>query len=257
MTDAIVARNVVVRLGGRAVLDGLNLSVHAGESLVIAGPSGCGKSVFLKTILRLLEPAAGEILIEGRDILKMTDREFLALRTRIGMVFQSPALFDSMTVWENVGFFLLNHTDLPADEVRRRVSASLEAVGLPGIEDKLPEELSGGMKRRVSIARALIGKPSILLYDEPTTGLDPITSASIAGLMREIHRREGATTVAVTHDVQLAARLADRIALISNGRIEELGTFEELKRTSRNPLILSYLEAEEREEAGNAKPSHP
>jgi phospholipid/cholesterol/gamma-HCH transport system ATP-binding protein len=255
MVDAIEVRDLAVELAGRRVLDGLTLSVRTGESLVIAGPSGCGKSVFLKTVLRLIEPVAGEIFIEGKNILRMTEREFRELRTRIGMVFQSPALFDSMTVWENVGFFLLNHTGMPVEEVRRRVAESLNDVGLAGIEEKMPEELSGGMKRRVSIARVLIGKPSIIFYDEPTTGLDPITSAHIAGLMREIHLRQRATTVTVTHDVQLAARVADRIALIGGGRIEESGTFEELKRASRNPLILSYLEAEERE-AGNAKPSH-
>ncbi len=255
MADAIAVRNLVVELGGKRVLDGLNLRVQTGESVVIAGPSGCGKSVFLKTVLGLIQPASGEILIDGKDILRLPEREFLALRSRIGMVFQSPALFDSMTVWENVGFFLLNHTDLSVEKVRRRVTESLASVGLSGIEDTLPEHLSGGMKRRVSIARVLIGKPSIIFYDEPTTGLDPITSATIAGLMRQIHERDRATTVTVTHDVQLAARVADRIALVGGGRIEEEGTFEELKRTSRNPLILSYLEAEERE-ASHAKPSH-
>ncbi len=239
----IEVKNLTVILGEKTILKDISLQVLPGESLVIAGPSGCGKSVFLKTVLGLMEPAGGEIFFEGKNLATMTPEEKLHLHQKIAMVFQNSALFDSMTVWENVGFSLLYHTFLPEEKIKERVKEALQAVGLRGIEEKMPEQLSGGMRKRVAIARALINQPKVLFYDEPTTGLDPVTSENITRLMLDIHSRYATTDITVTHDVKLAARIAQRIVLLNNGVIEETGTFEELARHSNNPLIRSYLEA--------------
>ncbi|HPP11518.1 MAG TPA: ATP-binding cassette domain-containing protein [bacterium] len=236
-------RNLTVRLEGKTILNNISLKVIPGESLVIAGPSGCGKSVFLKSILGLIEPTGGEIFFEGQNVREMTPEQREQFHQKIEMVFQNSALFDSMTVWENVGFFLLYHTHLSEEEIRQRVKEALKAVGLEGIEEKMPEQLSGGMRKRVAIARALISQPRMLFYDEPTTGLDPVTSKHITRLMMEIHSRYGTTDITVTHDVKLAARIAQRIVLLGNGRIEEMGSFEQLRLHSQHPLIRSYLEA--------------
>jgi phospholipid/cholesterol/gamma-HCH transport system ATP-binding protein len=239
----IEVRDLQVRLEEKLVLDGVNLAVQKGESLVIAGPSGCGKSVFLKTVLGLMPAESGAIFIKGRNVLEMNQAQLLKLRERIGMVFQNSALFDSLTIWENVGFFSLYHSRLAEKEIKTQACQALAGVGLAGVEDLRPEQLSGGMKKRASIARALFSRPEILFYDEPTTGLDPITSENITRLTMDIHRRLGTTDITVTHDVKLAGRIADRIALLENGKVEEVGTFEELRKVSRSPLIKSYLEA--------------
>jgi len=239
----IEVRNLTVILEGKTILKDISLQVLPGESLVIAGPSGCGKSVFLKTVLGLIEPAGGEIFFEGKNLATMAPEEKLQLHQKIAMVFQNSALFDSMTVWENVGFSLLYHTFLSEEKIREKVKEALQAVGLKGIEEKMPEQLSGGMRKRVAIARALINQPEVLFYDEPTTGLDPVTSENITKLMLDIHSRYATTDITVTHDVKLATRIAQRIVLLNNGVIEETGTFEELARHSKNQLIRSYLEA--------------
>jgi len=247
----IEIRNLKVRFENKIVLNGVNLGVKKGESLVIVGPSGCGKTVFLKTILGLIRAEEGQIIIDGKDILKCDENEILEIRKKIGMVFQSSALFDSLSVWENVGFSLLYHSELKEEEIKERVREVLKAVKLEGIENLMPEELSGGMKKRVAIARTLISKPQILFYDEPTTGLDPITSESITQLIKEIHEKFGTTDLTVTHDVKLAWSIAERIALLEDGKISEIGTFEELKRKSQNLLIKSFVEMEGRYEKKN------
>lgn len=239
----IKVENLRVRLKEKLVLDKVNLTIKRGESLVIAGPSGCGKTIFLKTILGLVPAETGIILIENQDVLKLNRAEMLKLREKIGMVFQNSALFDSLTIWENVGFFSLYHSHLSEKEIRTRAVEALANVGLVGVEDLRPEQLSGGMKKRAAIARALFSQPKILFYDEPTTGLDPITSENITHLMKDIHQRLGTTEITVTHDVKLASRIADRIALLEEGKVEEVGTFEDLKRTSQSPLIKNYLTA--------------
>lgn len=242
MEKIIKVKNLVVELGGKRVLDGLNIEINEGESIVIVGSSGCGKTVLIKTILGLIDAEEGEIYIFGRNILKIPEEEVLKIKKKIGMVFQNSALFDSMNVWQNVGFYYLYHTDMREEEVKEKVRKALESVGLKDVEELMPEQLSGGMKKRVSIARALISEPEILFYDEPTTGLDPITSESITKLMKEIHEKFKTTTITVSHDVKLASIISDRIALLENGKIAEIGTFEELRGKSENPLIKSFVE---------------
>ncbi|HNS31701.1 MAG TPA: ATP-binding cassette domain-containing protein [bacterium] len=242
MDNIIKVRNLRVSLNGTEVLKGINLDVVKGESLVIVGSSGCGKSVLLKTILNLIGKDDGQIYLFGEDTGKMDEKKVMETRSRIGMVFQNSALLDSLSVWENVGFYYLYHTDYSEEKIKGMAVDILRDVGMEGVENLLPEHLSGGMKKRVSVARALISKPEILFYDEPTTGLDPITSESITGLIRSIHARFKTTDITVTHDVKLASRISDRIALIDGGVIEDLGSFEELKMTSRNPIVRSFID---------------
>jgi len=242
MEEIIKVENLKVDFEGKRVLDGVNIGINEGESIVIVGSSGCGKTVLLKTILGLIQPVEGEIYIFGKNILKTPEEEVLKIRKEIGMVFQNSALFDSMNVWQNVGFYYLYHTEMKEEKIREKVRKVLKDVELENVEELMPEQLSGGMKKRVSIARALISEPKILFYDEPTTGLDPITSESITRLMKDIHRKFKTTTITVTHDVKLASVISDRIALLENGKIAEVGTFEELRRKSTNPLIRSFVE---------------
>ncbi|MCX8081854.1 MAG: ATP-binding cassette domain-containing protein [bacterium] len=241
MENIISLKNVRVRLNSSDVLKGLNLDVKQGESLVIVGSSGCGKTVLLKTILGLIPVIEGDIYLFGEKLNGATKSKIMDLRRRVGMVFQSSALFDSLTVWENVGFYYLNHTDMKEQDVRTLAVDILKEVEMDDFSDFLPEQLSGGMKKRVSIARALISKPEIVFYDEPTTGLDPIMAESITKLIMDMHKKFKTTNITVTHDIKLAYLISDRIALINNGTIEEIGTFEELKYKSKNPLIRSFL----------------
>jgi len=242
MEGIISLRNVRVRLNSTEVLKGINLEVKQGESLVIVGSSGCGKTVLLKTILGLIPITEGEIYLFGEKINGAPKSKIMELRSRVGMVFQSSALFDSLTVWENVGFYYLNHSTLTDEKIRSLVRDILKDVGMDGFDEFLPEQLSGGMKKRVSIARALISKPEIIFYDEPTTGLDPIMAESITQLLIDMHKKFKTTDITVTHDIKLAAHISDRIALIDNGTIEELGTFEDLRQKSQSPLIRSFME---------------
>ncbi|HPP29317.1 MAG TPA: ATP-binding cassette domain-containing protein [bacterium] len=250
MESVINLRDVKVSLNSNDVLKGINLDVKQGESLVIVGSSGCGKTVLLKTILGLIPITGGDIYLFGEKINGAPKSKIMELRSRVGMVFQSSALFDSLTVWENVGFYYLNHSDMTDEQIRTLAIEILKDVGMDGFEDFLPEQLSGGMKKRVSIARALISKPEIIFYDEPTTGLDPIMAESITELMMDMHKKFKTTDITVTHDIKLASLISDRIALIENGAIEEIGTFEELRKKSKNPLIRSFLVMEGTNEKG-------
>ena len=217
--------------GDTPVLCGVELSVMDGETLVVLGPSGCGKSVLLKHVIGLLKPDRGSILVGGKDITNASGAELNEIRKSFGMVFQGAALFDSMTVGENVGLPLREHRRLQGAELERLVEANLALVGLEGISDLRPSEISGGMKKRVALARAIALDPDIILYDEPTTGLDPLNANVINRLIARLQGDIGRTSVIVTHDVESAFYLGDQIALLSDGRVRALGTPEELKNS--------------------------
>ena len=214
------------------VLINLNLTVDKGKTTVIIGRSGCGKSVLLKHIMGLIRPDEGRILIDNQDIAEFNEQKLNSLRLRMGMLFQGGALFDSLTVGENVGFALIEHQRLNQTEVTKRVRESLATVGLLGIENLMPSELSGGMKKRVALARAICMKPEIILYDEPTTGVDPITADIINELIKNLHDKLNVTSIAVTHDMKSAYKIADRIAMLYQGRIIACGTAEEISNTT-------------------------
>lgn len=224
----------------RVVLDGVTLSIPAGRTTVIIGPSGVGKSVFLKLLIGLIAPDSGEILVEGQDITRLSERELYALRRRIGMLFQDGALFDSLTVGENVAFPLRRHTRMSEDEIAGVVAEKLQAVGLPGTEERMPSELSGGMRKRVGLARAIALDPDIVLFDEPNSGLDPMTSDAIDALIVEMRRKLGKTFVVISHDIVGTFRVADRIAMLYGGRLIAHGTPEELRR-STDPIVRRFL----------------
>ena len=223
---------------GREVLAGLNFDVKPGEIFVIMGPSGSGKSVLLKHIIGLEEPDEGEILIEGQPI---QSPEVMA-KYRMAMVFQSGALFNSLNVGENVGLYLVEHRLKPPEEISRIVAESLEVVGLKGTEGKMPSELSGGMKKRVAIARALVVEPQLILYDEPTSELDPLSSVVIAEEIVHLNQRISVTSLVVSHDRDLAFGVANRIAVIQEGRILTIGTPDEVKRNA-DPKVKEFLNA--------------
>jgi phospholipid/cholesterol/gamma-HCH transport system ATP-binding protein len=227
--------------GERKVLDDMSLDVQRGESVVIVGGSGTGKSVTLKHIIGLLHPDRGNVIIDGIDITQLGAREANDFRRRFGMAFQEGALFDSMSVFENIAFPLRRHTKMKEAEIRHRVEECLDQVHLPGVEKKRPSELSGGMRRRVGFARAISLKPEILLFDEPTTGLDPVISAVIAELIVEMDRTLKVTTVTITHDMKVAFAIADRVAMLYKGRIIEQGSPAEFQR-STNPIVQQFIE---------------
>ena len=237
----IEVRDLKKRFGTHPILDGVSFRIEKGESVVIIGRSGGGKSVLLKHLIGLLKPDAGQVLIEGEDIVHMNERELLRVRHKFGMLFQSAALFDSMTVAENVGFAFRRDRSLPEKEIRRKVAEVLEMVDLPGTEDKKPSELSGGMKKRVGLARAIIYQPRIVLYDEPTTGLDPMVSDSIDQLILRVRDRLDVTTVVVTHDMRSTRRLGQRILMLHNQRIYATGTPDEIFN-SQDPVVRRFIE---------------
>jgi phospholipid/cholesterol/gamma-HCH transport system ATP-binding protein len=226
---------------GRQVLKDMTIAVERGESLVIVGGSGTGKSVTLKHIIGLLRPDRGRVVIDGHDLTKMRDVELNHFRRRFGMAFQEGALFDSMSVFENIAFPLRRHTKMSEAEIRTRVEECLDDVHLHGVDGKKPSELSGGMRRRVGFARAISLKPEILLFDEPTTGLDPVISDVVAELIREMDKKMGTTTVTITHDMKVAFKIADRVAMLYEGRIIEEGTPAEFQ-TSSNPFVRQFIE---------------
>ncbi len=226
--------------GSNHVLRGVNLRIETGESMVIIGGSGTGKSVILKHIIGLMRPDSGRVVIDEVDLLSLSDKDLSEFRKRFGMLFQGAALFDSLSVWENVGFGLIEHTPLSTEKVREIARQKLTMVGLKGIEDRMPADLSGGMKKRVGLARAIAMDPKIILYDEPTTGLDPIMSDVINSLIRDLDERLSVTSVTITHDMKSAYRIADRIAMLYEGKILEVGTPDEI-RNSPNPIVQQFI----------------
>ena len=227
--------------GAKRVLDGVNLEIERGKITVIIGRSGEGKSVLIKHIIGLLRPDEGQIFLEGQEITAMKEKEFNEVRKRFGMLFQGAALFDSMTVGQNVGFPLKEHTDLSDEDVMKVVGEKLRRVGLTGVENLMPAELSGGMKKRVGLARAIVMDPEIVLFDEPTAGLDPIMSDSIADLVLDTQRSLKTTYILITHDIPFTYKIADKIAMLHEGRIVQEGTVEEMKRNP-DPIIRQFLE---------------
>ncbi len=226
--------------GDLQVLRGLSLSVEKGESMTVIGGSGSGKSVLLKHIIGLLFPDRGRVIVGGQELNKLDEYGLNELRKKFGMLFQGAALFDSLTVWENVGFSLKQHTKLSDKEIRKVATDKLALVGLKDIEDKMPADLSGGMKKRVGLARAIAMNAEIILYDEPTTGLDPISADSINDLIVDLRKKLGVTSVAITHDMQSAYKISDRIAMLYKGEIQEIGTPEQIKNTV-NPIVRQFI----------------
>ncbi|RIL03479.1 MAG: ABC transporter ATP-binding protein [Proteobacteria bacterium] len=226
---------------GKPVLRGVDLAIARGETFTILGGSGSGKSVCLKHVIGLLRPDRGRIAVLGTDVGRLRETEWVAIRRRCGMVFQGAALFDSLSVHENVAYPLRQHQDLPEPRVRARVAECLEAVGLPGVEAMLPAELSGGMRKRVGVARAIALEPELVLYDEPTTGLDPANARRIAELIAELNRRLHVTSVVVTHDLDLCFAVSDRLGLLKGGRIAACGSVDEM-RASEHPDVRAFFE---------------
>lgn len=227
--------------GNNKVLDGADLEIKTGETMVVIGGSGVGKSVLIKHVIGLLKPDSGKVLVDGVEVGKLNGQEMDKLRRKFGMLFQYAALFDSLTVGENVGFALTQHTNWTPGKILEKVKEKLEMVGLPGVENMMPSELSGGMKKRVGLARAISMEPEILLYDEPTTGLDPIMADVINHLIVEMSRKLHCTSVVITHDMVSANKIADRIAMLYNGKIIEVGTPDQIM-FSQNPKVREFVE---------------
>lgn len=233
-------KNLVKKFGSRSVLNGISLKVKKGEILFVLGTSGTGKSVLLKNIVGLMNPDEGEIWIDGEEVSKFTEDQYFAIRKKCGMVFQHPALFDSLTVFENVAFGLRHHFDFPEDLIQAKVQNALRLVHLQGIENKLPAQISYGMQKRVSLARTVALEPSILLFDEPTTGLDPVTTTAVNQLIYDLSREMRTTSIVVSHDMNCALSIADRIVVLDKGEIVALGTPDELKK-SPIALVKDFL----------------
>jgi phospholipid/cholesterol/gamma-HCH transport system ATP-binding protein len=240
IVNVIQLMDIHKNFNGKKVLDGVNLNVRKSELLAIIGPSGCGKSTILRLIIGLFQPTSGEIVVKDKNIVNIDKDELIDLRKHIGMVFQSSALFDSLSVGENVAFGLREHSNMPEPKINETVATKLKLVGLDGAADLMPSELSGGMQKRVSLARALATDPEIILYDEPTTGLDPIMATSIEDLIIDLHKKLGTSAIVVTHQLSTVYRIADRIVMLHNGKIIEAGTPEETKK-SDNPIIKQFI----------------
>lgn len=245
MAEAVISlRQLNITFGTHTVLDNIDLDVYKGETLAVLGPSGTGKSTVLRSMIGLLEPNGGQILIQGEDVSGLDEDGWNRLRMKMGMVFQYSALFDFLTVGENVAFGLRQHTDKSNEEIQGIVTQMLDLVGLPGTQDLYPAELSGGMKKRVGLARAIAVNPEIVLYDEPTAGLDPIMSRNISRLIKKTQEQLHVTSVLVTHDMQSAFYAADRVAMLYEGHIVAIGTAEEMKN-STNPIVKAFIEGRE------------
>jgi len=237
----IEVRDLTKSFGAQLVLDSIAFKIENGESVAIIGRSGSGKSVLLKHLIGLLQPDGGEVLIDGENIVPMNERQLLRLRRKFGMLFQGAALFDSMTVAENVAFGLRRYEHLTEEEIGQRVAGALKTVDLPGTENKKPAELSGGMRKRVGLARAIIYEPQIVLYDEPTTGLDPIVSDSIDQLMVRVRDQLKVTTVVVTHDMRTARRIGQRVLMLHDKKIYASGTADEIF-ASQDPVVRQFID---------------
>jgi len=225
----------------KEVHKGLSLSILKGENITVLGGSGSGKSVLLKEITGLLKPDSGDVIVEGESIIGMSEAELVNVRKKMGMLFQGAALFDSLSVYENIAYPLRENTNFPEDKIAEIVAKNLQNVGLPGIEDKMPADLSGGMKKRVGLARALAMNPKILLYDEPTTGLDPPNISRINQLIRYMQAQFGITGVIITHDVASAFEISDRVAFLCEGKIVFTGTVEEARNTKIR-VLRNFIE---------------
>src|SRR5215467_5058166 len=236
----IVVRSLAKKIGQQEILRGVNLEVRTGETLAIIGRSGGGKSVLLKHLVGLMEPNSGEIWIQGQNIIGMTERQLGEIRKKVGILFQGGALFDSMTVADNIAFPLREAGERDSKALREKVRQMLEVMEMEGQEEKMPESLSGGMKKRVGLARAIIRQPSCVLYDEPTAGLDPVVADSINHLIRRLQAHFGITSLVVTHDMKSAFDLADHIAYLHEGRVYFYGTPNELQK-STDRLIQDFL----------------
>lgn len=237
----IEIRNLKKTFGSKPVLRGVNLDIQKGESQIIIGRSGCGKSVLLKHIIGLVKPDAGQIYVDGEEVTHATTRDLYRMRRKFGMLFQGAALFDSMTVGENVALGVREHRMFDEAEVERRVAEKLELVRLPNTQHLKPAELSGGMKKRVGLARALMMDPEFVLYDEPTTGLDPITSDAINDLIIECNQQLGVTSIVVTHDMTSAYKVGNRFAMLHDGEVIFTGTTDEVRRTN-HPVVKQFIE---------------
>jgi len=238
----IELRDLAKAFGAKAVFDGLSLSIRRGETLTILGASGSGKSVLLKTIIGLVEPDRGSVFVDGQDLVPLTEAERVPVRRRVSMLFQGGALFDSLSVADNVAYPLRHQRRWSAGEVAARVAESLAVVGLPETGAMMPAELSGGMKKRVALARAIAAEPDVVLYDEPTTGLDPISTRRIDDLIRSVQERLGITSVVVTHDLASAFLVSDRIAMLDAGRIRSIEDVAAFRRSS-DPVIRAFVDA--------------
>ncbi len=239
----ISVKSLVKTFGGRRVLDGVTLDIHRGETFVIMGGSGCGKSTFLRHLIGAIRPDSGEVWMFGQDIAKASEDSMDEIRKKFGMLFQSGALFDSMTVGENVALPLREHTKLDDSVIQIMVKMKLELVGLRGFEHLMPSQLSGGMKKRVGLARAIALDPAIIFYDEPTAGLDPIMTGVVDKLTIDLTKRLGLTSVVVTHDMNSVFRIADRIVMFHQGRIRQIGTPDEIRK-SKDPIVQQFITGE-------------
>src|SRR3954466_3077333 len=233
--------NVYKAFGEKEVLAGFTLDVLEGETMVIIGYSGTGKSVAIKHIVGLLDPDAGEVWVDNLRVDQLPRRDLYRLRSKIGYVFQFAALFDSLTIGENVAMGLRKNSDLGEREILQRTAEALDLVDLPGVENKFPAELSGGMRKRVGIARAIALRPKYILYDEPTTGLDPVTSAVSDDLMIRMREKLGVTSIVITHDMRSAYTVGSRIAMLYQGRVQQVGTVDEI-RNSKDPIVRQFIE---------------
>jgi phospholipid/cholesterol/gamma-HCH transport system ATP-binding protein len=243
-TEPVVeVNNLVRKFGNRTVIDNLSFTIHRGETMVIMGGSGCGKSTLLRHIIGVMKPTAGSVKIFGEEITTMNDRQIAEVRRRFGMLFQSGALLASLTVGENVALPLLQHTDLSEDEIEQTVTQKLRMVGLNGFNELKPAEISGGMRKRVGLARALALDPELLFSDEPTSGLDPIMTAVVDKLTLELTKDEGMTAVVVTHDMTSAFRIATRMIMLGRGKILAQGTPDEI-RTHPDPEVQQFINGE-------------
>ena len=244
--ETIAVDSLVQTIGGQQILRGFSLKVYEGETLVLLGRSGGGKSVFLRHLIGLMKPVSGIILYEGKDIAALEERELAPVRRSMGMLFQNGALFDSMNVGDNVAFPLREHGQTDENLIARKVGEALEMVDLGGQQQKMPVNLSGGMRKRVALARALISEPRCMLYDEPTAGLDPIVADSIDVLIRRLQRKLGVTSIVVTHDMKSAFAIADHVALLHEGKCYFYGTCDQL-RASNDPVIRDFVEGRSHE----------
>ena len=236
----IKIRQLNITFGSKTVLDNIDLDVYPGETLAVIGPSGAGKSTVMKVLTGLLPPTGGSVVIGGQETAAFTEEEWDKLRKSMGVVFQYSALFDFLTVEGNVSFGLRRYFKLSEEQIAAKVAELLELVGMPGTEKMLPSELSGGMKKRVGLARALAMQPSLVLYDEPTSGLDPVMTMTISRLIRKTQRQLGVTSVLITHDMASAFFAADRIALLYGGKIVQAGTVDEI-RNSDNKIVRAFI----------------